>query len=108
MELPIQSKQTVKSSLSRLFNPFIIHEDPVIPLIQPLKQVRDRLNQHYINQEPIIVLYEYYNRQQIICQKSVECYVKSPIQADQRVVLEDCHLGHHLLVYLDQIIKVSA
>lgn len=109
MELPIrpQGKRLIQFAQD-LFRPF---QSPA-PLMtdgiemMPLDQVKDQLMQHYINQQPITILFEFYDPASVLQMAELELLVDSPIISNTAIRVN--HQGHSFQLELNQIINVTA
>lgn len=116
MEIPIKS-MTNTSSLSIikkigsiLFKPFT--EDNTIvnktSFIMPMKQLKQILKNHYINQQPLLIIYEYYNEKNELIQHSTIAQIHSVIDNDQNIIVRDWTVQDEVALNLNQILTVSA
>ena len=75
--------------------------------IMPIKQVLARLHEHYIQQLPVRIVYEYYDRQDRIHQTEKTVYIQR-LQANERFVCVDCDSELNFILSIEQILRVES
>lgn len=116
MELPISfapANKFVKQLhhyTETVFAPFLRENSTLNndDFIMPLYLVEKKLHDHYVSMTPLLVTYEYYDRNHRIHQTTVLITVKSTVRPDRRIVLNELNQNRSLILDLEQILTVSA
>lgn len=108
MELPIQPSQWINRLTQSFFAPFLQPANLVeeTSVMMPLVEVKVILNQHYINQKNVQLVFEFYDRQQQLQVADLTLRVASPILSDHTVEFE--YDNHRINLQLEQILSVNA
>lgn len=108
MELPIQPPQWINRITHSFFSPFLQPANLVEegPIIMPMTEVKRNLHEHYINQQPLQIVFEFYDQHHQLQVADLVLTVASPILTDHTVDLE--YKGQSISLQLEQILSVSA
>ncbi|UUX34075.1 hypothetical protein [Fundicoccus culcitae] len=110
MELPIYPQSKLAKHVHQIFEPFLV-EQPTIQneeVIMPLYLVEKQLHEHYVNQKPLKINFEYYNQQDRIKQHTIVATVDSTVLLDRRIVLTEIDRNSSFILSIEQILTVSA